>query len=436
IIGRGFHKKSQEGTLDHSKKLKGIETLSSVAQYLVDMKTATKASIDDFILQQHSKGLCEGSGVMLEVPDGPSSKSKDEEGFLSTDDEATIDEQARINQPRKVQVEVSVPDPQVEKPATQLLSTSLTLSSAEYGNQFINDNLDVSLTDVLKDLAEIKILSMVDVPIHQEDPVVQRPRLVDTVISIIPEKKTASPKQQPPQTQPKQSKTKQILKKSKKPEKKVDDDVILKRVTRLEKKVEAMSKLDHSKAINKSTLEDMLRVCMIDFGGSWDVHLPLAEFSYNNSYHTSIRYADSGRTMMEYGVGENVLLKVSPWKGVMRFGKRDKLAPRYVRPFEILERIDPVAYRLRLLEELISVHDTFHVSNLKKCLGNANLHVPLNEIKIDKTLRFVEEPIEIMDHEVKSLKCSRIPLVKVRWDSKRGPEFTWEREDYMKYKYP
>ncbi|GKB85988.1 hypothetical protein Tco_0958260 [Tanacetum coccineum] len=106
------------------------------------------------------------------------------------------------------------------------------------------------------------------------------------------------------------------------------------------------------------------------------------------------------------------------------------------RPFEILERIGLVAYRLRLPEELNSVHDTFHVSNLKKCLADANLHVPLNEIKIDKTLRFVEEPVEIMDREVKSLKRSRIPLVKVRWNSKRGPEFTWEREDYMKSKYP
>ncbi|GJZ07452.1 putative reverse transcriptase domain-containing protein [Tanacetum coccineum] len=147
-------------------------------------------------------------------------------------------------------------------------------------------------------------------------------------------------------------------------------------------------------------------------------------------------YADSGRKMTEYEVGESVLLKVSPWKGVMRFGKKGKLTPRYVGPFEILERIGPVAYRLRFPEELIGVHDTFHVSNLKKCLGNANLHVSLNEIKIDKTLRFVEEPVEIMDREVKSLKRSRIQLVKVRWNSKRGPEFTWEREDYMKSKYP
>ncbi|GKE78078.1 hypothetical protein Tco_1544198 [Tanacetum coccineum] len=130
------------------------------------------------------------------------------------------------------------------------------------------------------------------------------------------------------------------------------------------------------------------------------------------------------------------MLKVSPWKGVIRFGKKGKLAPRYVGPFEILERIGLVAYRLRLPEELSGVHDTFHVSNLKKCLADASLHVPLDEIKVDKTLRFVEEPVEIMDHEVKSLKRSKIALVKVRWNSKRGPEFTWEHEDYMKSKYP
>ncbi|GKD83558.1 hypothetical protein Tco_1350397, partial [Tanacetum coccineum] len=127
---------------------------------------------------------------------------------------------------------------------------------------------------------------------------------------------------------------------------------------------------------------------------------------------------------------------VSPWKGVVRFGKKGKLALRYVGSFEILERIGPVAYRLRLPEELCSVHDTFHVSNLKKCLADANFHVPLNEIKIDKTLRFIEEPVEIMDREVKILKRSKILIVKVRWNSKRGPEYIWEREDYMKSKYP
>ncbi|GJX86388.1 hypothetical protein Tco_0337162 [Tanacetum coccineum] len=141
-------------------------------------------------------------------------------------------------------------------------------------------------------------------------------------------------------------------------------------------------------------------------------------------------------TTDKFEVGDCVLLKVSPWKGVIRFGKRGKLAPRYVGPFEILERIGPIAYQLRLPEELSSVHDTFHVSNLKKCLADASLHVPLNEIKVDKTLRFVEEPVEIMDREIKKLKRSKIALVKVRWNSKRGSEFTWEREDHMKSKYP
>ncbi|GJY62540.1 hypothetical protein Tco_0463197 [Tanacetum coccineum] len=111
-------------------------------------------------------------------------------------------------------------------------------------------------------------------------------------------------------------------------------------------------------------------------------------------------------TSDKFEVGDRVLLKVSPWKGVIRFGKKGKLAPRYVGPFEILERIGPVAYRLRLPEELSGVHDTFHVSNLKKCLSDASLHVPLDEIKVDKTLYFVEEPVEIMDREVKSLKRS------------------------------
>ncbi|GKB45560.1 putative reverse transcriptase domain-containing protein [Tanacetum coccineum] len=188
------------------------------------------------------------------------------------------------------------------------------------------------------------------------------------------------------------------------------------------------------------TLEDMFRACAIDFGGSWDTHLPLAEFSYNNSYHTTRdhqkSYADNRRKPLEFQEGDHVLLKVSPWKGVVRFRKKGKLAPRYVGPFEILERIGPVAYRLRFPHKLSNVHDTFHVSNLKKCSADASLHAPFKEIRIDKTLRIVEEPIEIMDREVKRLKCSRILIVKVRWNSKRRPEFTWEREDFMKAKYP
>nr|GEV30587.1 putative reverse transcriptase domain-containing protein [Tanacetum cinerariifolium] len=129
-------------------------------------------------------------------------------------------------------------------------------------------------------------------------------------------------------------------------------------------------------------------------------------------------YVDNRRKPLEFSIGDQVLLKVSPWKGVVGFGKKVKLAPRYVRPFKILERIGPIAYRLRLPYELTSVHDTFHVSNLKKCLADANLHVHLKEIKVDKTHHFVKELVEIIDCEVKSLKHSRILIVKVHWNSK------------------
>ncbi|GJZ60261.1 putative reverse transcriptase domain-containing protein [Tanacetum coccineum] len=203
------------------------------------------------------------------------------------------------------------------------------------------------------------------------------------------------------------------------------------------------------------TLEDMLRAYVINFGGNWDVYLPLAEFSYNNSYHSSIQctpfealYGRKCRLPVLWAkIGESSLIRpelvqettnkvvlIKEKLKAMRDHQKSYADNR--RPFEILERIGPVAYRLRLPEELSSVHDTFHVSNLKKCLADANLHVPLDEIKIDKTLRFVEEPVEIMDREVRSLKRSKISLVKVCWNSKHGPEFTWEREDHMKSKYP
>ncbi|GKB71847.1 hypothetical protein Tco_0933259, partial [Tanacetum coccineum] len=121
---------------------------------------------------------------------------------------------------------------------------------------------------------------------------------------------------------------------------------------------------------------------------------------------------------------------------VVYFGKKDKLAPRFVGPFEITKRIGLVAYRLRLPEELNGVHDTFHVSNLKKCLVDQILHVPLEKIQVDAKLNFVEERVEILEREFNKLKRSRIPIVKVRRNSKRGPGFTWGREDQMKLEYP
>ncbi|GKB62882.1 hypothetical protein Tco_0919068, partial [Tanacetum coccineum] len=128
-------------------------------------------------------------------------------------------------------------------------------------------------------------------------------------------------------------------------------------------------------------------------------------------------YADNRRKPLEFSVNDKVLVKVSPRKGVVRFGKRSKLSARYVGPFKIVERVGPVAYRLRLPQELVGVHDMFHVSNLKKCLADVNLHVPLEEVKIDDKLHFVEEPMEIMDRKVKKLRKRRIPIVKVHWNS-------------------
>ncbi|GKD97079.1 putative reverse transcriptase domain-containing protein, partial [Tanacetum coccineum] len=200
--------------------------------------------------------------------------------------------------------------------------------------------------------------------------------------------------------------------------------------TRLDMSTAYHPQTDGQSECTIQTLEDMLRACVIDFSGSWDVHLPLVEFFYNNSYHSSIRcapfealYGRKCRSPVLWAeIGESSLIgpewvqemtdKVVLIKEklkaardrVIRFRKKGKLAPRYVGPFEILERIDHVAYRLRLPEELSGVHDTFHVSNQKKCLVDASLHVPLDEIKVDKTLRFVEEPVEIMDRKVKSLK--------------------------------
>ncbi|GJT28225.1 putative reverse transcriptase domain-containing protein [Tanacetum coccineum] len=147
-------------------------------------------------------------------------------------------------------------------------------------------------------------------------------------------------------------------------------------------------------------------------------------------------YADKRRKPLEFSVGDYVLLKVLPCKVVVRFGKNGKLAHRFVGPFKIIKKVGPVAYRLDLPEELNGVHDTFHVSNLKKCLVDPTLQVPLDEIQVDAKLNFMEEPVDILEREFKKLKHSRIAIVKVRWNSKRGPEFKWEREDQMKLKYP
>ncbi|GJY35303.1 putative reverse transcriptase domain-containing protein [Tanacetum coccineum] len=154
------------------------------------------------------------------------------------------------------------------------------------------------------------------------------------------------------------------------------------------------------------TLEDMLRACVIDFGKGWDKHLPLVEFSYNNSYHASIKAAPFDCTNSSTLASCKILTK------------------------------NLVAYKLELPEELSSIHNTFHISNLKKCLSDESLIIPMKELQLDDKLNFVEEPVEIMYREIKKLKRSYIPIVKVQWNSKRGPEFTWEREDEIHAKYP
>ncbi|KAJ9548848.1 hypothetical protein OSB04_021391 [Centaurea solstitialis] len=234
------------------------------------------------------------------------------------------------------------------------------------------------------------------------------------------------------------------------------------------------------------TLEDMLRACLLDFGGSWDSHLPLVEFSYNNSYHASIgmppyemlygrrcrtpvcwgevgqrelgsteivqkttegiqlirdrlraaqsrqkSYVDKRRSDLEFNVGDKVLLKVSPWKGVIRFRKRGKLGPRFIGPFEIVARVGKVAYRLELPPELSQIHNTFHVSQLRKCLADESAHVPIDDIQVDERLNYVERPIAVLERKTKTLRNKEVGIVKVQWDHRKGSEWTWEPEDEM-----
>nr|GEW86315.1 putative reverse transcriptase domain-containing protein [Tanacetum cinerariifolium] len=190
------------------------------------------------------------------------------------------------------------------------------------------------------------------------------------------------------------------------------------------------------------TLEDMLRACMIDFEGSWDRHLPLVEFSYNNSYHASIKAAP-----FEALYGRKCRSPVC-WSEV---GDNQLTGPKMIR--ETTEKIVQIKNRLltarscqksyadvrrRPLEFNVGDRLMLKVSAWKgvKCLSDESLIIPLDEIQLDDKLHFIKKPVEIMDRGVKQLKQSRIPIVKVRWDSRRGPKYTWEREDQMKSKYP
>ncbi|WOH15373.1 hypothetical protein DCAR_0934911 [Daucus carota subsp. sativus] len=239
------------------------------------------------------------------------------------------------------------------------------------------------------------------------------------------------------------------------------------------------------------TLEEMLRACVIEFKGSWDEYIALMEFAYNNHFHSSIgmapyealygrkcrsplywdkegtiilegpelvqnavdkvnivkaklkatqdrqkSYVDQNRREMEYQVGDKVFLKVSPWKGVMRFSNKGKLSPRYIGPYEIIEKIGPLAYRLALPPELSQIHDVFHVSMLRRYRSDPTHVLKDPGIEINDNLSYIEEPVKIIGHKTKQLRNREIPLVKVLWRNHAVEEATWETEEHMRSKYP
>ena len=229
----------------------------------------------------------------------------------------------------------------------------------------------------------------------------------------------------------------------------------------------------------------------MEFKGSWDEHVALIEFAYNNQYHSNIgmapyealygrkcrspiywdeegerilegpelvqelvdkikivkqnlkaapdrqrSYADLHRREISYEVGDKVFLKVSPWKGVARFGKKGKLSPRYIGPYEVLERVGPVAYKLALPVELAQIHDVFHVSMLRRYRSDPSHIITGQPIEIKNNLSYVEEPVQILDTKIKQLRNRRIPMVKVGWRNHSREEATWETEEYMRNNYP
>ena len=139
---------------------------------------------------------------------------------------------------------------------------------------------------------------------------------------------------------------------------------------------------------------------------------------------------------MTFEIGDSVLLKVSSWKGLIRFGKRGKLSPRFIGPFNVLQRVGNQAYKLELPKELNGIHDTFHVSYLRKFIGEVPDIIPISELRIDENKRLIEEPEAIVDRKTKKLRRKMVGLVLVRWKHTNGPNLTWETESDMLSRYP
>ena len=238
-------------------------------------------------------------------------------------------------------------------------------------------------------------------------------------------------------------------------------------------------------------LEDMLRGYVLDFLGSWDRYIPLMEFAYNNSYQSSIgmapyealygrrcrtpvcwteldehkiigpnlvkdteekvqiiqprlkttsdrqkSYANLKIKDIEYEVGDKVFLKASPWKMILRFGRKGKLSLRFIGSYEILERVGLVAYCLALPLELAKLHDVFHVSMLRRYRYDTSHILPVQDIQVQEDFTFDEEPKAIIDHEIRQLRNKQVSLVKVLWQHHGMEEVTWETESTIKVQYP
>ncbi|WMV24530.1 hypothetical protein MTR67_017915 [Solanum verrucosum] len=197
------------------------------------------------------------------------------------------------------------------------------------------------------------------------------------------------------------------------------------------------------------TLEDMLRACVIDLKGNWDDHLPFIEFAYNNSYHSSIEMAPYealyGRRCRSpigwFEVGEAGLIgpdlvHQAMEKDVIRFGKKGKLSPQYIGSSRVAKRIGNVAYELELLQELAAVHPVFHISILKKCIGDPSLILPNESNRIKDNLSYKEIPVQILDSQVRRLRTKDVASINVLWRNQFVEEATWEAEEDMKKRYP